>query len=299
MTEDEFVAELSDGMTIGIGGWGLRRKPMALVRAIARSSLKDLTVVSYGGPDVGLLCRTGKIRKLVYGFVSLDVVPLEPNFRRARQSGELEISELDEGMLQWGLYAAALRLPFLPSRAGLGSDVLSMNPDIKTVRSPYPNPNDPKGQGEELVAVPAIALDAALVHMHRADPQGTGQCLGLDPYFDDLFAMAARKTFMSCERVVNCEDFLKEGPAQSLCINRMFTTGVIETPQGAHFTECLPDYNHDVPFVHAYVRAASSTDQSGWREFAERYVMCPDHDTYRATLTSDSHRAFLARTEAA
>ena len=76
MTIDEVVASLEDGMTIGIGGWGPRRKPMALVRAILRSDLKDLTVVSWGGADVGLLARAGKIRKLVYAFVSLDSVPL-------------------------------------------------------------------------------------------------------------------------------------------------------------------------------------------------------------------------------
>src|SRR5579883_136861 len=112
-TEDEAVAQLSDGMTIGIGGWASRRKPMSIVRAILRSGLTDLTVVTYGGPDVGLLCAAGKVRKLVYGFVSLDTIPLEPHFRQARQAGTIsELVELDEGMLQWGLYAAALRLPF-------------------------------------------------------------------------------------------------------------------------------------------------------------------------------------------
>ena len=85
-------------MTIGIGGWGSRRKPMSLVRAILRSDLKDLTVVSYGGPDVGLLCAAGKVRKLVYGFVSLDSIPLEPHFRAAREAGRIEATELDEGM---------------------------------------------------------------------------------------------------------------------------------------------------------------------------------------------------------
>ena len=54
MSADEAIAELEDGMTIGIGGWGSRRKPMALVRALLKSPLKDLTIVSYGGPDVGL-----------------------------------------------------------------------------------------------------------------------------------------------------------------------------------------------------------------------------------------------------
>ena len=107
------------------------------------------------------------MRKLVYGFVSLDSIPLEPHFRAARQQGTIaEVVELDEGMLQWGLYAASLRLPFLPTRAGLGSDVMAINPELRTVRSPYDD-------GEELVAMPALPLDAALVHVNRADAGAT------------------------------------------------------------------------------------------------------------------------------
>ena len=134
VSHDDVVAQLADGMTIGIGGWGSRRKPMSLVRALLRSDLRDLTVVSYGGADVGLLCAAGKVRRVVYGFVSLDSIPLEPHFRRVRQAGSIEAVELDEGMLQWGLYAAALRLPFLPTRAGLGSDVMTLQPWLRTVR---------------------------------------------------------------------------------------------------------------------------------------------------------------------
>ena len=125
-------------MTIGIGGWGSRRKPMAIVRAIANSSLTDLTLVSYGGPDVGLLVAAGKVRRLVSGFVSLDSIALEPHFRAARQRGEVEFIEVDEGMLQWGLLAAAQRLPFLPIRAGLGSDVMRVNRGLS--RSPRRTP---------------------------------------------------------------------------------------------------------------------------------------------------------------
>src|SRR2546430_11200644 len=131
-------------MPIGIGGWGSRRKPMSLVRAILRSPLRDLTVVSYGGPDVGLLCAAGKVRTVVYGFVSLDSIPYDPWFRRIREAGLVEARELDEGMLHFGLRAAGHRLPFLPIRAGLGSDVLRLNPWLRMVRSPY--------GGEEVVA---------------------------------------------------------------------------------------------------------------------------------------------------
>src|ERR1043165_4542150 len=93
MTEQQVVAELRSGMTIGIGGWGSRRKPMSLVRAILRSELTGLTVVSYGGPDVGRRCAAGKGKKLVYGFVSRESIPLEPHFQAARKAGAVEVQE--------------------------------------------------------------------------------------------------------------------------------------------------------------------------------------------------------------
>lgn len=102
MTADDVVSRLSSGMTIGIGGWGSRRKPMALVRALLRSEITDLTVVSYGGPDVGLLAAAGRIRRLVAAFVTLDSIPLEPHFRAARQRGAFELMEIDEAMFMWG-----------------------------------------------------------------------------------------------------------------------------------------------------------------------------------------------------
>jgi glutaconate CoA-transferase subunit A len=285
ITEADVVAELRDGMTIGIGGWGARRKPMALVRAIVRSPLRDLTIVSYGGPDVGLLCAAGKVRKVVYAFVSLDSIPLEPHFRAARQTGAVETTELDEGMFLLGLQAAAWRVPFLPSRVGLGSDVLRINPELRTVRSPYPSPDGeggPEDEGEELVAVPALELDVALVHMNRATASGNGQYLGIDPYFDDLFCLAAQRRFLSCERLVEPDDLLAEGPVQTLRINRLMTDGVIETPTGAHFTSCPPDYERDEAFQREYAATAKSAD--AWDEFRTKYIDVGEHDEYRKVV---------------
>jgi glutaconate CoA-transferase, subunit A len=276
VTIDDVVADVRDGMTIGIGGWGSRRKPMALVRALCRSPVKDLRVVSYGGPDVGLLCRAGKVREVVYAFVSLDSIPLEPHFRNARQSGAVTTMELDEGMFLLGLQAAAWRVPFLPTRVGLGSDVMRLNPRLRTVRSPY-------ADGEDLVAMPALPLDVALIHMHRGDQGGTGQFLNVDPYFDDLMCMAATRRFMSVERIVDTEDLLKAGPVQSIRINRLMTDGVVETPHGAHFTECVPDYARDEAFQRAYTGSAKS--EEAWDEFRARYIDVTE-DEYQQAVTS-------------
>ncbi|MFI1963351.1 CoA transferase subunit A [Streptomyces pathocidini] len=263
MTAEEAVGRLGSGMTVGIGGWGSRRKPMALVRALLRSEVTDLTVVSCGGPDVGLLAAAGRIRKLVAPFATLDSVPLEPHFRAARQRGAFELMELDEAMFMWGLTAAAHRLPFLPVRAGLGSDVMRVNPGLRTVTSPYED-------GEELVAVPALRLDAALVHLNRADIHGNGQYLGPDPYFDDLFCSAAEHAYVSCERIVATEEFTKAGGPQTLVVQRHSVAGVVKAPNGAHFASCAPDYERDEPFQKHYV--ASAGDPEAWRAFTERFL---------------------------
>jgi glutaconate CoA-transferase subunit A len=274
ISADDAVAELRDGMTIGIGGWGSRRKPMSLVRAILRSPVTDLTVVSFGGPDVGLLCSAGKVRELVFGFVSLDSIPYDPWFGRVRQAGQVAVREMDEGMVVVGLRAAAQRLPFLPIRAGLGSDVLTYDPSLRTVRSPYDD-------GEELVAMPALNLDVALVHLNRADPHGNASYLGPDPYLDDLFCLAAQRRFVSCERIVTTAELTAETPPQALLLNRMMVDGVVESPGGAHFTSCVPDYGRDEAFQKAY--AAAAADPDAWPAFAATYLSGSEDD-YQAAV---------------
>src|SRR5688500_14375912 len=170
--------------------------------------------------------------------------------------------DLDEGMLQWGLYAAANRLPFLPTRAGLGSDVLTVNPSLRLVGDPY-------GEGK-FVAMPALRLDVALIHMNRADERGNGQFLGPDLYFDDLFCLAADRAYMSCEKIVPTDALLDEGSVHTLRINRSMVTGVVESPGGAHFTSCVPDYDRDEAFQRDY--AAAAKDGSAWSAFKARYL---------------------------
>ncbi|WP_405539061.1 acyl CoA--acetate/3-ketoacid CoA transferase subunit alpha [Streptomyces sp. NBC_00075] len=262
MSLADVAGTVESGMTIGIGGWGSRRKPMALVRELLRGDARDLTVVSFGGPDVGLLCAAGRVRKLVYGFVSLDSIALDPHFRAVRERGGVETAEYDEGMFVTGLRAAASRLSFLPTRAGLGSDVLTMNPDLVTIASPYDD--------EEYVAMKALRLDVALVHVNRADAAGNAQYLGPDPYFDDLFAMAADRCYVSTERIVEPGGLLAGGPAQSLLISRLFVNGVVEAPRGAHFTSCDPDYARDEAFQAHYASAARDADS--WELFRKTFL---------------------------
>lgn len=266
MQAADVVAQLRDGMTVGIGGWGPRRKPMALVRELLRSPVKDLTVVAYGGADVGMLCAAGKVKKLVFAFVSLDFIPLEPYFRLARQAGAIEVMEIDEGLMLLGLKAAGMRVPYIPTRVGLGTDVITRNPALKVVGSPYDEC--------DWLAMPALPLDVALLHVDRADVRGVCQVKGPDLYMDDLFARAARQTYVSCDELVDSDHFAQGDEARYVFWERACTTGVVHLPCGAHPSSCAPLYGFDVKHFQAY--AASAKEPGGWQHYAERYVLCSE-----------------------
>ena len=285
MSAAQVVAQLRDGMTIGIGGWGPRRKPMALVREILRSDLKDLTLVSYGGADVGMLCAAGRVKKLVFAFVSLDFIPLEPYFRQARQSGDLEVMEIDEGMLLLGLRAAAWGVPFIPTQVGLGTDIVTRNPDIKLIDSPYDD--------KEWVAMPALKLDAALIHVDRADVRGVCQIAGPDHYMDDWYARAASKTFVSCDELVDTDFFRDPAQARQVFWERAATTGVVHIPGGAHPTSCSPQYGFDVPHFKAY---AASAREGGIQAYLEQYLGESELDYQQRVGGIDAIRAIALPT---
>ena len=166
-----------------------------------------------------------------------------------------------------------MRVDFLPTRAGLGSAIVEVNEGLRTVRSPYSD--------AEYVAMPALKLDVALLHANRADARGNAQYLGPDWYFDDLFAMAADRTFVSCERIVEPGQFLAEGPESTIRISRMYTDGVVEAPHGAHFTHCIPDYPRDEKVQKEYADSAKSPE--AWADFRAKYVDIPEAD-YRRVI---------------
>ncbi len=262
MTLTDVVGQLQDGMTIGIGGWGPRRKPMALVREILRFNLTDLTIVAYGGADVGMLAAAGRIRKLVFAFVSLDAIPLEPWFRKSREAGAIDVLEVDEGMFQWGLKAAAFGLPFLPTRVGIGTDLAALG-GLKTVTSPYDD-------AETLIAMPALKLDAALLHVNRSDWRGNVQAFGPDTYYDQWFAKAAARCFVTAEEVIERMEDAYPDNAQANIVPRCFVSGVVAAPGGAHPSSMPPLYGWDSKFLKSYTAAAAA--EGGWPAWAGEHL---------------------------
>ncbi len=254
----EAVSAIESGMTIGIGGWGPRRKPMALVRELLRSDVDDLTVVAYGGADVGLLCASGKVRRVIFAFVSLDFMPLEPAFRKARESGAIEVTEIDEGMMLLGLRAAAWGSPFIPTPIGLGTDIVARNPDLKLVDSPYDD--------REWVAMPALKLDVAMLHATRADQRGVCEIASPDHYMDDMFARASAHTIVSVDEMVDSDYFHDASVARRVYWERNLTQAVVHIPGGAHPSSSDPLYGFDVGHYKQYSQMIGEGGYQQWRD---------------------------------
>lgn len=239
--------------TIAFGGGGLQRKPMLAASIIARSSLHGLDVVSFlGGPEVDLLAALGKVRRLRFAFVGFDFLGLAPGFRAAREAGAIEIVEYSEALMLTALEAAAKRLPFLPSRFGLGTDVLTTRTcPLETFSCPL--------TGEVLVAVPPLAPDVAVLHVNVADVRGNALIHG-DAFADPLLAQASGRVILTAEQVV--DELTGDYPGRSTFISRLWVDHVVEARGGGGVTAVYPDYRLDLPRLVGYQERATEPEAS-------------------------------------
>jgi glutaconate CoA-transferase subunit A len=268
ITIEDVVSQIKDGDRVAIGGFGMIRKPMAFIRAIAKSALKDLTIICVGGGvDIDILIALNKVKAIWYAYVSFEEAGLAPFFRKVRQEGKIEAYEGTEYTIIAGLKAAATRVPFIPARSCLGSDILKVNPHYKTFNSPF--------NGEKLVAIPPLEADVALIHLNYADPQGFGQIMG-NIFGDDLIPLAAKRTFISAERIIPYEDIKKRHYRTKIL--KIFVTGVVEVPFGAHPTSCYPNYTIDLLHMNEYTLA--SKDERKFKSYLDKYVYIKDHNEY-------------------
>ncbi len=272
---DDALARVSDGMTVGIGGFINSSHPMLVVRGLIRRGLKDLTVVgaASAGLEVDLLVAAGCVRRVVAPYVSGEALaPIGPAFRAAAERGKIEVFELDEAMYYAALRAAAQRIPFNPWRSGVGTSFPEVNPAIKVFRDPI--------AGETLLAIPAVNIDVAFLHAAVSDPYGNVQYVG-HGYGDRAMYAAADLTFVQVERIVSNED-IRRDPARTAIPG---ADGVIRARFGAHPYSSPGSYAEDQEHIARYVRAATAwakdDDLAPLKAYLDEFVYGPaDHAAY-------------------
>ena len=270
---DRAAGMVADGSLVALGGGLSARLPMALVRELIRQGRHDLHVVgSAHGIDVDLLVAAGSIAICEESYVGFEQdFGLAPAYRRAAQTGAIEVRESCCGTVLAQLRAAEFGLPFLPVRGVKGSDIRRLHPEYGEVTCPF--------TGETLVVVPPLRPDFALIHAPLGDRRGN---LHLDqPYvLDERFAAASRAVVATVERIASSEEVAAAG----VTIPGHLVTAIAEVPYGAHPTSCYPAYAYDRPHLAQYVGAATA----GGDELAgylDRYVTgAPTEEAYRKVI---------------
>ena len=262
---EEALAEIEDGATVGIGGAVTAAHPMALVRELARRRLRGLTVVApTAGLDAELLIAAGSVETLFTCYVGFEgVAAVGPLYRRAVEDGSIKVEDMDEGHCIAGLRAAAQRLPFMPWRGGVGTAYPQLNEGIRSFTDPL--------AGEELLAIPALPLDFALVYAETADEFGNAQPLG-PGNMDHLLGAAAERVIVQVDRVI-ANDEVRAHPERTW---RWRDPRVVRAPFGTH-----PYSNAwmvaDTAHLEEYVAAAK--DPEALEQYLQRFLGPEaDHD---------------------
>lgn len=263
----EAAASVPDGATVALGGLSLNSAPMAFVRELVRAERRDLTVVAIvAGMPVDWLVAAGCASRVVAGLVSFEGFGLAPNFRHTIQSGKVAMEEYSEHLLICRLQAQARRLPFMPTVAGLGTDVPALHAATGTLRV-----ETDAATGHPYVACTPLAVDVAVVHVHEADAAGNARVNPKLIWMDSEIVNAADRTIVSAERIVDTNSFTAEPHRTSY--PRFMVDAICEAHHGAFPTSCFPDYGHDGRFFEDYLAACGSPADFG--DFFERRVAGP------------------------
>ena len=266
MSLEEAAALVPDGASIGIGGSTLSRTPMAMIWALIRARRKDLCCArSITSSEGELLFASGVSRHIMTSWFSQGIVwgvsrimHLYTEEKRARFE---EWSHMAMGLR---FRAGAMGVPFLPMRSMMGSDLTGQLPEVKQIDCPF--------TGEELVLVPALNPDFALIHVQRCDAYGNAQIDGL-PFMDLDLALAANRVILTTERIVS-NDQIRRAPDHTK-IPFLAVDAVVEVPFGSAPHECYGHYEPLFKHLDDYAARLRRDPEQGIRSYLERYFYTP------------------------
>jgi acyl CoA:acetate/3-ketoacid CoA transferase alpha subunit len=282
MDEAEAVKRfVKRGDYVGFELYGTVRCPLSIVREIVRQDVGSLRVVGQGLMDVDFLIAAGLVKAMDLTYVGYEAHGLSPVLRRACEKEGLEVVEWSNAGLSWRFKAAAMGVPFLPARSMLGSDTLRRSA-AKTMRDPY--------TGLEVALLPALFLDCAVIHVHRADRYGNCQIDGITGFAPEM-SRAAKRLIVTAEEIVEPEVFRRD-PGRTT-IPFYLVDAVVKAPFGAHPGETSGAYRRDEAGIKEWLEAARTPE--GTKAYLDRWVYgLSGHAEYLRTLGTRRLRGLLA-----
>ncbi len=260
-TLDEAIAPITDGCLLAVPRES-SGVAMAATRALIRRGVKRLHLVALPTSTLqaDLLVGAGCIETLETSAVSLGEFGPAPRFTAAILAGAIRMMDATCPALHAQFQAAEKGVPFMPLRGLIGSDVLAQRPDWKVIDNPF-------GNSDPIVLLPALKPDVALFHAPMADRAGN-VFIGTQR---ELIAMAhaAQKTIVTVEKIHD-GDLLHDPLPAAGTLPGFYVEAVALAPRGA-WPLPLPDhYGIDAAHMAEYARLAATAE--GFEQYLDRYV---------------------------
>jgi acyl CoA:acetate/3-ketoacid CoA transferase alpha subunit len=241
--------------------YGSVRAPMSLCREIVRQGFKDIDIAGQGVMETECLIAGGCVRRMELTYQGWEVYGISSILRRAVESGKVTTSEWSNASLAWRLKAAAMGIPFIPTRSMLGTDTFKYS-EAKTIECPF--------TGQKLVALPASVVDVGIIHVHRADQYGNCQIDGITGFAWEL-ARASRRLIISCEEIVSTDE-IRKWPDRTI-IPWFLVDAVVHAPFGSFPGEMCYYYERDKEHIQSYVKETET--QEGTDAYMAKWVYGP------------------------
>jgi glutaconate CoA-transferase, subunit A len=236
----EAVALVKSGDTLALGGMNLYRRPVAFVRELLKTDVRDLTLLCFTASyESDLLIGAGRVGAIRACYCGLESFGLAPMFTALATRGDLKVIEETESSLTFGLRASLAGVGFMPGQGWIGTDMLKVRPDVKVIDDPY--------TGRPVVAFPAVTCDVAVVHAPIADRFGNARLQG-NLAVDREISMVAQRVIVTAEEVV-------AELGAPIELSGLSVTAVVPAPRGAWPTSCYPNYAVDGEEILRYIEA--------------------------------------------
>lgn len=254
-----------DGCYLASGGFGHVRVGMAAIYEIVRQKKRNLAIAGKTSVhDIDILIAAGCVSKVEVAYCfGHELRGLSPASRREVERGKVKVvAEISNAGFQWRLRAAAMGIPFIPTRVMLGTDTYAYSSAL-TVRDPL--------SGKPVCLVPACYPDTGIIHVHRCDKYGNAQIDGI-AVMDLELARAARRLIITTEQIVTKERIQKEPWRTSIPF--FLVDAVVHVPYGCHPGNMAYLYYFDEDHMAEWLRL-SRTDE-GASQYLEKYVFGVD-----------------------
>ncbi|MBP1748374.1 MAG: acyl CoA:acetate/3-ketoacid CoA transferase, alpha subunit [Deltaproteobacteria bacterium] len=278
MSVDQAVSRfIPDGCQLAIGGFSITRNPMALAYEIVRQRVRDLHIVCHShGQALDILIGAGCVKRLEIAYGGNGrYAPTCVRFKKAVERSEIQFEDYSNYQMSLRFLAGALGIPFIPTKSGLGSDILRLEgfpPEVraepKVARKKYAKIQNPFHEDiDEVVLLPALTPDVSIIHVQYVGDDGTVRIKGLT-FADVEQAKAADKVIVTCEEIMP-RSFIREDPDQN-CLPAFFVDAIVKIPYGAHPTACFNFYDYDPMHLNMYRELAE--DDQRFNEYLDAWV---------------------------